>query len=64
MGAIIDGSCISWGYDKCGKKTSCNDYDVDQMSWILCWLGFGTSGIKSYFDVIFYQGVKSGFILI
>ena len=32
VGSIVDTDCISWAYDKCGRKKNCLDYDIDLMS--------------------------------
>lgn len=59
LGAILDSYCISWGYNKCGEKTSCHDYDIDGMSMSLVVFAVAVSGknifflnCNSYFDKI------------
>eukprot|EP00111_Clytia_hemisphaerica_P005496 TCONS_00015937-protein len=61
VGGIVDSNCISWGYDKCGKKTNCLDYDIDAMSWTLVWLGFITSAVGTvlYFLAWWWYPVTS-----
>ena len=44
LGAVIDGKCTLWGYDKCGQRQNCLDYDVDALSWNIVMFGVITSG--------------------
>lgn len=45
LGAILDSKCITWGYNACGEKKNCFDYDIDALSVNLVLLGCITSGI-------------------
>ena len=47
MGAILDGACAVWGYDSCGKRGTCFEYDVNEMSKGAVILGLSCSGKTS-----------------
>ena len=53
LGAVIDGKCTLWGYDKCGQRQNCLDYDVDALSWNIVLFGVITSG-----TIIFTHNLK------
>jgi len=49
LGAVIDGKCTLWGYDKCGQRQNCLDYDVDALSWNIVMFGVITSVLATIF---------------
>ena len=44
IGAIFDSQCITWGYDGCGRKKNCLDYDMKKLSTNLSIFGLATLG--------------------
>ena len=44
IGAIFDSQCITWGYDGCGRKKNCLDYNMTKLSTNLSIFGISTLG--------------------
>ena len=44
LGAVLDTECITWGYNACGKRQHCYDYNIDELSWNIAIFGCVTSG--------------------
>ena len=44
IGATFDSQCITWGYDGCGRKKNCLDYNMTKLSINLSIYGLSTLG--------------------
>lgn len=67
LGAILDSKCITWGYNACGEKKNCFDYDIDALSVNLVLLGCITSVIATVLYILawwFYPVVDTPLLVV